>query len=84
MVLVFCAKAHAAVFTAARKTPSTVLFSRDLHVLLLPKSVDPPVVYSPAAWDELLVNTLRSKTCHVWAKARISRIGRNSASDRYE
>ncbi len=39
-----------------------MLFSRDLHVLSFPKTVDPLVVYVPMTLDEQSMNTLSSKT----------------------
>jgi len=53
MVLVACLVSDTAVLAAAEAQASAaMLFPRDLHVLSLPKAVDPLVIYTPITFDE--------------------------------
>ena len=54
-----------------------MLFSRDLHVLSLPKTVDPLLVYMPVTLDEQTDEYARPRNVDVaWPKHRISRSSR--------
>jgi hypothetical protein len=53
--------AHAAILAAAQKTSFSMLFSRDLHIFSLPKTVDPFLVHVPMTLDEQPMNTLGTK-----------------------
>ncbi len=58
MVLVFGPVTHAAILAATGETSFAMLFSRDLHVLSLPKTVDSLLVYVPVACNKQTMNTL--------------------------
>ena len=53
---------HSAVLAAIGKTSAAMLFARNLHVLLLPKTVDSLEIYLPMTLDEQPINTLCPKT----------------------
>ena len=62
MIFVPSPTTHAAILAATWKTPLTMLFSRDLHVLSLPKTVDPLGVHVPMTLDEQPMYAISSKT----------------------
>ncbi len=49
MILVAGTVTYATILTSARKSSLTMLFSRDLHVLLLPRSMGTFLVHRPAS-----------------------------------
>ena len=61
MVLVLCPMTYTAILAATRKTTAAMLFSRDLHVLLLPKTVDAFVIDVPMSLYQPTINTVCSK-----------------------
>ena len=61
MVFVPRPMADAAVLATARYPSSAMLLSRDLHVLLLPKTVNTLVIHLPLTIDEQTVDPLCSK-----------------------
>ena len=58
VVFVLRAMTHTAILAATGKTASAMLFSRDLHVLSLPKSVDSLVVYLPMTFHKQPMNAI--------------------------
>ena len=62
MVLVSGTMTHATIFTFARESSLTVLFSRDLHMLSLPNSMDTFLVYHPASLRQQPIKASRSET----------------------
>jgi hypothetical protein len=53
---------HATILAAAREMSPTMLFSWNLHVFPLPKSVYPFVIHLPATSDQQPVNAFCSET----------------------
>ena len=62
VVLVFSTVTDTAILTATRKTPLAMLFSRDLHVLSLPKSMYSLVIDSPVTLHQQVMNALGSES----------------------
>ena len=62
MILVSGTVTHATILTSARESSLTMLFLRDLHVLLLPKSMDTFLVHRPASLGKQPINAARSET----------------------
>jgi hypothetical protein len=61
----------AAIFTAAEKTAPAMLFSRDLHVFLLPKSVNTLEIHTPLTLEKKSVDAIRAKAVGVGPKDRL-------------
>ena len=61
MVLMLCPMTNTAILAATRKTTAAMLFSRDLHVLLLPKTLHAFVIHMPMSLDQQTMNPFRSK-----------------------
>jgi hypothetical protein len=61
MILMLCPMTYTTILAATRKTTAAVLFSRDLHVLLLPKTVNAFVIDVPMSLHQPSMNTVCSK-----------------------
>ena len=62
MILVSGTVTHATIFTSARKSSLSMLFSWDLHMLSLPKSMDAFLVHRPASLRQQPINASGSET----------------------
>jgi hypothetical protein len=62
MILVAGTVTHATILTSAGESSLTMLFSWDLHMFSLPKSMDTFFVHRPTSLRQQLMNTARSET----------------------